>query len=638
MMKNKLRVIIGALLMGVAVVWPTGAQSFTDALVVVNLGAGEVLVYDARNFRILTKFPTGKEPHDVVVSSDGRVAYVADSGPRTEPGKTITVVDLRNRMVRGQIRLGQYDTPHDLKLSSDDKILWVGCAPARTVLEIEAHSGKILKEWKTGQEGGWILTATPDDRKIYVANLEGGSVSVIDRTTGKVSVVTLEVGPMGIDVSPDGREVWVANFQKHTITVIDVNTDKAVATFACGGQSPVRLKFTADGKRVLVPNGASKSVTVFDAASRRLVATIALRLAPKVIAIAADNRRAFVTNPSDNQVTVINLATYKEISTFPVSARPDGIAFAPRHPYRPKSQVAFTIAEKDLIPEGIAYDAATKTFFVSSTYKRKIVAVDPRGRARDFITEMQDGFMGGVGMRVDVRRRLLWAISSDAGIHMPMKASDAKDEGRSGVFKYDLNTGRLLKKYLLDNATERHFLNDLTLTAAGDVYLSDSVHGAIYTIRQAKDELEVFLKNDQTQWPNGLDLSSDEETLFVAASNHIAVIKLETREIWTLTPPDYDGSDGLYFYRNSLLSVDAYNDAGVIARYALSPDYKRVTGVSVVEKDHPLLIQPTTGVVVGNEFYFIAASQLQSFLRHFKKDGSYPMAELSDVVILRTKL
>ena len=36
----------------------------------------------------------------------------------------------------------------------------------------------------------------------------------------------------------------------------------------------------------------------------------------------------------------------------------------------------YIILEKDIIPEGVAFDAETQTIFISSTYKRKIVTVD----------------------------------------------------------------------------------------------------------------------------------------------------------------------------------------------------------------------------------------------------------------------
>ena len=125
--------------------------------------------------------------------------------------------------------------------------------------------------------------------------------------------------------------------------------------------------------------------------------------------------------------------------------------------------MAFTIPEPDLVPEGIAHDPTTGTFFVGSTYKRKIVAVDRNGTARDFTTEGQDGLLGVVGMKVDVARRRLWAAAGDAGVNMPMKGMDARTRGRSGVFMYDVETGKRLRRYLLDAPGEEHFLNDLVV-------------------------------------------------------------------------------------------------------------------------------------------------------------------------------
>jgi len=48
-------------------------------------------------------------------------------------------------------------------------------------------------------------------------------------------------------------------------------------------------------------------------------------------------------------------------------------------------EVAFRISEKDLIPEGIAYDATSRSFFVSSIHKNKIIRIDERNKVTDFI-------------------------------------------------------------------------------------------------------------------------------------------------------------------------------------------------------------------------------------------------------------
>jgi hypothetical protein len=47
------------------------------------------------------------------------------------------------------------------------------------------------------------------------------------------------------------------------------------------------------------------------------------------------------------------------------------------------SSPAFELAERDLTAEGTAWDSKTRTLFLSSMYKRKIVAIAPDGGVRD---------------------------------------------------------------------------------------------------------------------------------------------------------------------------------------------------------------------------------------------------------------
>ena len=57
---------------------------------------------------------------------------------------------------------------------------------------------------------------------------------------------------------------------------------------------------------------------------------------------------------------------------------------------------AFTIPEKGLVPEGVAYDPKTKSFFVSSIRKRKIVRVDANGKVSDFVKPAEGGLALGL--------------------------------------------------------------------------------------------------------------------------------------------------------------------------------------------------------------------------------------------------
>ena len=55
------------------------------------------------------------------------------------------------------------------------------------------------------------------------------------------------------------------------------------------------------------------------------------------------------------------------------------------------STTAFSVLEKDLIPEGITYDPVEQAFFLSSLYKSKIIKIDNKGNRSDFTKERQDG-------------------------------------------------------------------------------------------------------------------------------------------------------------------------------------------------------------------------------------------------------
>lgn len=75
-----------------------------------------------------------------------------------------------------------------------------------------------------------------------------------------------------------------------------------------------------------------------------------------------------------------------------------------------------------------------------------------------------------------------------------------------------------------------------------------------------------------------------------------------------------------------------------MVRYHLDEGASAVSKVEVVESEHPLFIQPTTGVIAGKDFYYIANSQLQLFRGLYKPDGAYDKGKLLGVVVLRERL
>ena len=302
-----------------------------------------------------------------------------------------------------------------------------------------------------------------------------------------------------------------------------------------------------------------------------------------------------------------------------------------------RSTPAFTIAQRDLIPEGIAYDPVERAFYVSSLFRRKIVKVIEDGtgkRVEDFTRPGQDGLLAVLGLRVDPRRRVLWAAT--AGDPEMEGYTDAL-AGQSAIHKYDLATGRLLKKYALPG-TKRLF-NDLAVNLRGDLFVTDSTSGEVLVIRADRDRLEVLVPAGSFLAPNGITLSDDGRTLFVADTTQgvyaVDVATATPTRILESTGPSTVGLDGLYFYRDSLIGVVNMLSGGRVLRFHLAPGHRLITRTEVLDCNNPAYQLPTTGALVNDDLYVLANSQFMSYSAPGKL---LPADQLHDVVVLRTPL
>ena len=300
------------------------------------------------------------------------------------------------------------------------------------------------------------------------------------------------------------------------------------------------------------------------------------------------------------------------------------------------STVAFTLPERDLMPEGMAYDPVDQFFYLGSLYRCKIIRVDADGQSRIFVGEKRDGLRQVTGMKVDAQRRHLWVCSE---VSSPRMEGYRPDElGWSGLFCYDLASGRLLAKYPLFEAGRKHLFNDLVLTREGDVYCTDSEAKAVYRVRQQARRLELFLQSDRFSYPNDLALTPDERGLYLAGGedDDLVFIDLENRSWKPLKHPrgvTSAGVDGLYLYGQALVAVQ--NGLARVVLFRLDASEQGIIGIRVLERFNPHFDIPTTGAVVGDAFCYIANSQMG----RYRADGTiFPGEQLEEIVILRCPL
>ncbi|HEY6243252.1 MAG TPA: SMP-30/gluconolactonase/LRE family protein [Pyrinomonadaceae bacterium] len=268
---------------------------------------------------------------------------------------------------------------------------------------------------------------------------------------------------------------------------------------------------------------------------------------------------------------------------------------------------AFTVHEKGLVPESIAYDERTDTFYLSSVYKRKILSITNAGDAKVFSSDT-DGLWSVMGMKVDPERRLLWVCTT---AHSQMMNFNPQDKGKTALIKYDLRSGKVLARFESGDSTKPHWFGDLVINSAGDVYTSDSVTAAVYVVRHDGNELETLLEGEPFVSPQGLDFTPDEKKLFLADyAKGVFLIDLITKKVTSISA-DFTllGIDGLYYYRGSLIGVQNGVNPERVIKLSLSQDLTRFDHFATLEANNPAFDEPTLGVLLKDRFYVIANSQ-----------------------------
>lgn len=296
------------------------------------------------------------------------------------------------------------------------------------------------------------------------------------------------------------------------------------------------------------------------------------------------------------------------------------------------SDTLVIISERDLIPEGTAYDPHTRRVFISSMYKRKIVAIEPGGRYFDFVASGKDDLWSALGMEVDSLSRKLWVVSTK-GKPIPTMPVISDDRWSSKLYCYDLSSGNLDKAYSVNpKITEEYGFNDLTVSQTGDVYITESRTGKLYVLKSGSEYIEEFLKPEGYTFLNGITLSPDHQYAFVSSSEGIIRIDLETKDLtelnntFTINPSPIDG---LAFFENSLIG----HQSNQLTRFYLNSSLDSIISHEVIDDKN--LDSSTTGEVgEGGWYFYIANSQIRSGVDYTNKRIK-PMDSLENVVIMK---
>jgi YVTN family beta-propeller protein len=198
-MKLKLQRIFLATWLGASVC--PAADTPRAALLVLNKGDNSLAIVDPGAGKVVARLPSGPEPHEVVASKG--LAFISNYGGNN----TLSVVDLVAQKALSPVNLGALRSPHGL---------WV----AQGKVYFTAEANKIIGSYNPasrqidwllglGQERTHMIVVSPDARKIYTANVNSDTISLIERGSeangpGRFPGPGGRPGPGGVDRPPPG--------------------------------------------------------------------------------------------------------------------------------------------------------------------------------------------------------------------------------------------------------------------------------------------------------------------------------------------------------------------------------------------------------------------------------------------------
>ena len=268
---------------------------------------------------------------------------------------------------------------------------------------------------------------------------------------------------------------------------------------------------------------------------------------------------------------------------------------APQDP----AEIVIIFEDKNLSPEGLAWDSETGDLFTGSFLLRKIVRISADGTVSDLGDSASDELGAVLGMWVDAERRELWAAAGSTSMEEMTHPAE--------LVRYNVDTGELLARYPAPDPEQILLFNDVVVTADGTAWMTESLIGGLHRVPPGGQDLELFVEFPQFGFANGIAASGDGTTIYVAHAEGLSAIDVTTGVIERVLPEaDFSlvAADGLNWHDGSLILVQnqpSLNNR--VIRAELDSTGRRVTAIYRLPAGLPSGLDPYTCAVAEGEVY-----------------------------------
>ena len=384
-----------------------------------------------------------------------------------------------------------------------------------------------------------------------------------------------------------------------------VDSASAARRHYASARTAVRAGDLAEAQRML---DAAMRAWPTQSAYAASLATVAARRDDKAMLVTALNRLAVLEAGAE---------ILHDSAIVAVAARNASVAAAHRRLERAvqpqaDSHVEITLADSTMFPEGAALNPRNGALYVTSIRHRTIVEIDAKGRERDVLPRGRPELGAMLAVRVDADGEHLWATMVG---HPYMQGYTAADSALAALVRIRISDGKVVGRWDFD-ANTKHIPGDLAVAPNGDVFISDSQSPVLYRLRPGAKQFEP-ITHAYFRSLQGMAIAGGGRTMYLADYSH-GLLRLDLTSGGVQLVKHADsistrGLDGIVLHGSSIIAVQNGSMPARIVRYELDSMGTAIRSARTIDRQPDIADEPTNGMIVGNDFVYIANSQWEKY-------------------------
>jgi YVTN family beta-propeller protein len=301
-----------------------GLARNTGLLFVSSERTDSVVIVDPETNRILKYLKTSRRPRDMHFNTAHTYLYIACADD-----DAIDIIDVAKLEVVGRLTASN---PRAFGISEKLRRIYVPNLEGSSLSVIDMNQNVIIEEVPTGR-GPDEVFVSEDGHFIYVASAAGDFIHLVDADKRHV-VENLVVGtrPRRFAATPDGKELWVSSELSGEVHIIDREkfTIAGKIEFLPPGVRktdvmPIDLVITKDGKTAYVTLDHAARIAVVDVQTRKVRGYIPIGLRSSGLAMAGDESTLYVADSFGGAIHIVDVKGHKVTGSIPLDRTPSGV-------------------------------------------------------------------------------------------------------------------------------------------------------------------------------------------------------------------------------------------------------------------------------------------------------------------------